>query len=386
MLYLEAPIGFEPMTLELCRPLQLTTLPWCQRAMWLYEISRFCKEYFLGILSPCLWLEYMIQKIALVNLSKEPPKNDYAFRHTIEVMGRFLWVDIVYSDRFFAPVVWYPAADRAVDLMSYLRDDAIDMVWGYSGGSTANEILEYIQHDTLNRSRPVVLAGFSDMTILLALFQDDPMVSSWHMPNFRTISHEGYGSLESWSYFLELLRVPSAPRNLAFARRVYDYSAWEDLYPHHIVHHVGPLVIAPGRVRAQVCVGNVSTVDLLFGTKYELDFRDKILCLEECSDMDIRSLRRVLFAWRQRGVFDQVAWVVWWVPQVGMCSLSGSFANFWESIEDVFRGYHFPIIGNALFGHISPQMPIVAWDILTIDTYAGLYRFDRSLLVSPPAE
>lgn len=25
---LEAPIGFEPMTLELCRPLQLTTLPW----------------------------------------------------------------------------------------------------------------------------------------------------------------------------------------------------------------------------------------------------------------------------------------------------------------------------------------------------------------------
>lgn len=27
---LEAPIGFEPMTVELCRPLQLTTLPWCQ--------------------------------------------------------------------------------------------------------------------------------------------------------------------------------------------------------------------------------------------------------------------------------------------------------------------------------------------------------------------
>lgn len=36
-IFLEAPIGFEPMTVELCRPLQLTTLPWCQRVDRFYE-------------------------------------------------------------------------------------------------------------------------------------------------------------------------------------------------------------------------------------------------------------------------------------------------------------------------------------------------------------
>ena len=181
------------------------------------------------------------------------------------------------------------------------------MIWGYSGGSTANEILEDIRLDALTRSRPVILAGFSDMTILLSLAQHHPLMSAWHMPNFRTLSHEGFGVIESWSHLFALLRAPADPRDLLFAKSVYDYSSSEEIYPRHIVHHVGPVVLSPGRVSAEVIVGNVSTMDLLQGTRYEIDTRGKILCLEECSDMDIRSVRRVLFAWRQRGVFDHVA-------------------------------------------------------------------------------
>lgn len=39
----------------------------------------------------------MIRKIALVNLSKDPPKKDFAFSHAIEVMERFLGVEICHS-------------------------------------------------------------------------------------------------------------------------------------------------------------------------------------------------------------------------------------------------------------------------------------------------
>ena len=38
--YLETPVGFEPTILELCRLLQLTTLPWCQRQVHYRELSQ----------------------------------------------------------------------------------------------------------------------------------------------------------------------------------------------------------------------------------------------------------------------------------------------------------------------------------------------------------
>lgn len=106
--------------------------------------------------------------------------------------------------------------------------------------------------------------------------------------------------IESWSYLFERLRDRRGVYDLHFARRVFDYSALEELYSEQIVHHIGAMVLRHGYGMGDILVGNVSTIDLLFGTKYEPRFAGKILCLEECSDIDIRSLRRVLFAWRQR--------------------------------------------------------------------------------------
>jgi muramoyltetrapeptide carboxypeptidase LdcA involved in peptidoglycan recycling len=53
-----------------------------------------------------------------------------------------------------------------------------------------------------------------------------------------------------------------------------------------------------------------------------------------------------------------------------MRDYESTLSNPWYTIEDMFDGYDFPVIGNALFGHISPNFPLILGRTLTIDTYA----------------
>lgn len=68
---------------------------------------------------------------------------------------------------------------------------------------------------------------------------------------------------------------------------MFDYSADEDLYPHKIVSLPGPIILRHGEASGQSIVGNLSTIDLLYGTSYEPKWDGAILCLEECSEISL---------------------------------------------------------------------------------------------------
>ena len=92
---------------------------------------------------------------------------------------------------------------------------------------------------------------------------------------------------------------------------MFDYSADESLYPHKIVSLPGPIVLRHGEASGQSIVGNLSTIDLLYGTSYEPKWDGAILCLEECSELSLGGVRRVLMSWKSRGIFDRINGIVW---------------------------------------------------------------------------
>lgn len=305
--------------------------------------------------------------IALVNLSQNPPKNDYHFHHSLRVIENIFGTKLTIGDGFWSRVEWASPAERARDINDFLRDPEVDMIWTYSGGACANEVLPYIDFSDVSHRK--IIAGFSDTTALLIAASHSPLLESWHMPNMRTLMKWWYGSLESLGNILDHLRKPSDSYELAFARNVFDFSADENIYPHQIVSLPGPIILRHGEVSGHGIVGNLSTIDLLYGTPYEPKWDGAILCLEECSEISLWGVRRMLMSWRSRGIFDRIHGIIWWVWQQDILqNYSSTLTNPWLTLDDVFTGYDFPIVWNALFGHISPQMPIPFGGQITLAT------------------
>ena len=75
--------------------------------------------------------------------------------------------------------------ERASDINRFLRDREVDMIWAYSGGACANEVLPYIDFSDISHRK--IIAGFSDTTALLVAASHSPLLDSWHMPNMRTL-------------------------------------------------------------------------------------------------------------------------------------------------------------------------------------------------------
>lgn len=308
-----------------------------------------------------------MRTIAIINLSQNPPRNDYYFHHSLRIIEKILDVKAIVWDGFWSRVEWISPMERARDINRFLRDREVDMIWAYSGGACANEVLPYIDFSDI--SHPKIIAGFSDTTALLVAASHSPLLEPWHMPNMRTLMKWCYGSLESLGHILERLRNSNDSYELEFARNVFDYSAEESLYPHKIVSLPGPIILRHGEASGQSIVGNLSTIDLLYGTSYEPKWDGAILCLEECSEMSLWWVRRMLMSWRSRGIFDRIHGVIWWVWQQSILQdYSATLTNPWLTLDDVFAGYDFPVVWNALFGHISPQMPIPFWGKITLKT------------------
>lgn len=314
-----------------------------------------------------------MKKIGIINLSQNPPKNDYYFHHSLHVIEKILGTKLTIGEGFWSHVEWVSPMERARDINQFLMDSEVDMIWAYSGGACANEVLPYIDFSRISHHK--IVAWFSDTTALLIAASHHSLLEPWHMPNMRTLMKWWFGSLESLWYIFEQFRDLDDSYDLHFARNVFDYSADENIYPHKIVSLPGPIVLRHGQADGHVIAGNLSTLDLLYGTLHEPKWDGAILCLEECSELSLGGVRRVLMSWKSRGIFDRINGIVWWVWQQGILQdYAATLTNPWLTLDDVFTGYDFPVVWNALFGHISPQMPVPLGRHVRIDTLTRIVR------------
>ncbi len=149
---------------------------------------------------------------------------------------------------------------RAEDLMDMFKDDTVDAVLCYKGGYGAQRMLPYLDFEELKKY-PKLLVGFSDVTILLnTLYQFS------NMPTVHGEMGVCMGSFEEFTFnhffnilkngFNEPLKNPTLPLN----------------------------VINEGICEGEVVGGNLSLIYTLMGTPYEIDFKDKILFIEEVNE------------------------------------------------------------------------------------------------------
>lgn len=205
------------------------------------------------------------------------------------------------------------AKERANALMDFYKDDSIQVIFDISGGDVANEILEYLDFDSITNA-PKQLWGYSDLTTVLnAIYAKTGRSSVLYQIKNLVSDHAGQQRRD-----FDALKEGSR-------RRLFDFS-----YRFVQGHYMEGTVIG----------GNTRCFLKLAGTPYFPDVSGKLLLLEALGG-EVPQLITYFSQLKQMGVFDRVSGVI-----------LGTFTKMEQS-------HCRPPAGELLLQYVDPQLPIV---------------------------
>lgn len=226
--------------------------------------------------------------------------------------------------------------ERAAELNQLFENTEISAIFDISGGDSANQILEYIDYESI-RMNPKPFFGMSDLSVILnALFTQNNS-KSYHYQLMNLVSSDG------------------AEQQRAFYRTFFE--GQNDLYSFR--YHW----IRGNQMSGIVIGGNIRCFLKLAGTSYFPDPCDKILLLESLSG---RANKIVSFfaQLQQLKYFDACAGLI-----LGSFSELENFNEFpivEEYVKEISHSASIPIIKTAELGHGSNSKCIVVGNKITL--------------------
>jgi len=195
--------------------------------------------------------------------------------------------------------------ERADELMSMFANKKVDGILCVRGGYGSIRILDLLNFNLI-RNNPKVFMGYSDITALnCSIFEQTGLVT-YHGP--LGISPFNDFTLASFQQV-----VMNSKR-----RYSYPYQREENT----VVNPEFELyTINGGKAEGKLIGGNISVLDSLIGSKYEVDFENKIVFLEEIGEKTYRvdkMLYHLLSINLLRSLFYQLFWfsVNWRIPNL----------------------------------------------------------------------
>ncbi len=246
---------------------------------------------------------------------------------------------------------------RLQDLHEMFENPAVRCIITTIGGYNAHQLLEEMNFDLIARN-PKIIMGYSDITSILA--------SVHHMTNLVTFMGPAilpqfgeFGGMLSYTKdrFTEALMTPGSagliPTSTLWTDEMLLWDE-EDNRDRHMKPNGGLKILKHGRAMGPILAANTGTLLLLSGTRYFPNVVGRILCLEDDETETPATIDRYFTHLRQMGVFGQIAGLV-----IGRFHSKVPFSEE-DSLEQLLstatRGYDFPIVINADFGHTDPMM------------------------------
>lgn len=292
------------------------------------------KKYTIGTIG----LSYPIKD----NLEAEKSTRD--FIQKVESEGH----QVVVGQTTFSKLGYKTASigGRLDDLHRMFLDPKIDIILNNTGGYSSNELLEFIDYDVI-KSNPKVFVGYSDITAInLAIYAKTGL---------QTINGHCLDDFEIDSDFFG--KITSILNNDEIQLR--NHSTYQDTLAQK--DFTTPIIACleekTQAAEGKVVVGNLSTFNLLLGTPFLPDFKDKILFIEYDKEevLGLPSLERMLWQIRQNGIFDKITGLVFGLLEPEVQKEENNIWNIKTILENVTQGFDFPVLYNAQFGHIYPS-------------------------------
>ncbi len=217
--------------------------------------------------------------------------------------------------------------ERIKDLQDAIDNQDVRAIFCSRGGYGLARIIDKIDFSALESSAKWIV-GFSDITVLHNALSRVG-VASIHgiMAKHITLKAEGLENLMSMLFGSEVN---------------YEISAHE--------------FNKEGEATGELVGGNLSVLYGLRGTPFEIDYRGKILFIEDLSER-LYHIDRMIQNLRLGGVFEQISGLV--VGQFTEIDEDNSFfGGAYGVIADAVKDYNIPVCFNFPAGHVENNQPL----------------------------
>ena len=240
--------------------------------------------------------------------------------------------------------------DRSrVDVIHQLfLDPSIKGIFCARGGYGALRILEYLDYQLI-ASHPKLFVGFSDITALLVTFSQRCAMGGVHGP---VVTSLGISSPKTRSSFFQCLTDTSHLR----------------MESPYALNFPDAVVLRDGRVVGEFIGGNLATLCHLAGTRFQPDFRDTILFLEEINEPPYK-IDRMLTQMKLSGMLDGIRGLL-----LGSFINCGSVSTLQEIIMEIFDCDFVPIISGVAVGHGEDNWSLRMGITVEMDTFTRCIR------------
>ena len=222
------------------------------------------------------------------------------------------------------------AKEKAEDINEMFADKEVKMIWCAKGGENSNSTFEYLDFELIKQN-PKIICGYSDITSITNIITEKTGLVTFSGTNFKTIATDEteYSLNEALNRFVN--------GSLEFGNTLEGYKT-----------------IKEGTVEGKLIGGNLSLTRAMVAGKYNIDFTDKILFLEELGfETGPALVSNYLYYMKQNEVFEKIKgiWLGNYTHESGI-TLEKILIDI---IGDEFKG---PIIKSENFGHIENKTVI----------------------------
>ena len=235
------------------------------------------------------------------------------------------------------------AREKAQDINEMFEDKNVKMIWCAKGGENSNSTFEYLDFDLIKQN-PKIICGYSDITSLTNIITQKTGLITYSSTNFKTIA------TDETDYSLKQVINRFVDGNLRLGEET-DYK-----------------IIQKGKTEGKLIGGNLSLTRALVSGKYNIDFTDKILFLEELGfETDPALASNYLYYMKQNDIFKKIKGI--WLGNYTHESQITLEQILLDVIDNEFEG---PIIKSDNFGHIEKKIVIPIGTRAKIDTSTKL--------------
>jgi muramoyltetrapeptide carboxypeptidase len=249
---------------------------------------------------------------------------------------------------------------RAEELGRLFSDPAIDGIITSIGGFNSNEILPWLDFESI-ANHPKVFVGYSDTTaLLLALYAKTGLVT-FHgpavMPEWGEFPAPQQYTVE---WFRRIIMQGEAVDYQPPEGWTDEYLEWEhseDQYTHRKLYpHKGWRSLIEGKGRGKLVGGNIETINSLIGTPYCPSFDNAIVFLEATrEEAYLPRLDRALTHLELAGAFSSAAGLL-----MARCpdAKSERGVDLYTLLCRIGERWGLPIAADLDFGHTDPKITL----------------------------
>ena len=231
-----------------------------------------------------------------------------------------------------------PDWQRATDFQEMLDNPKIKAIWAAKGGYGTVRIVDRIDFTSFKK-KPKWIVGFSDVTVL-------------H-------SHINNMGIETLHAMMAVSAKTATPQAIETFRK--------SLFGEKLEYHIPASSFnKKGKATGEIVGGNLSVLYSILGSKSEVDYKGKILFIEDLDEY-LYHIDRMMMNLKRNGYFDGLkALVVGGMTEMNDNDIPWG-KNSLEIIQDVLKDYKFPIIYNFPAGHIKDNRALILGKVVTID-------------------